>query len=50
MRWKQGNKPVIGIIGGIGAGKSAVAHCFAAEGVESLIQTSWPTRHFKPLM
>ena len=33
MRWKHGHaKPVIGIIGGIGSGKSAVAGLFAREG------------------
>ncbi len=33
MVWKYGrNKPVIGIIGGIGSGKSAVAAMFAGEG------------------
>ena len=33
MQWKHGRtKPVIGIIGGIGSGKSAVAALFAREG------------------
>ena len=33
MQWKHGrSKPVIGIIGGIGSGKSAVAGLFAQEG------------------
>lgn len=31
-RWKHGAKPVIGLIGGIGAGKSTAARCFAARG------------------
>src|SRR5437867_1848880 len=30
--FRHGSKPVIGLIGGIGAGKSAVARCFAARG------------------
>jgi dephospho-CoA kinase len=30
--FKHGTKPVIGLIGGIGAGKSSAARCFAARG------------------
>lgn len=30
--WRHGSKPVIGLIGGIGAGKSTAARCFAARG------------------
>jgi dephospho-CoA kinase len=32
VTWKQGPKPVIGLIGGIGAGKTTAARCFAARG------------------
>lgn len=30
--WRHGSKPVIGLIGGIGAGKSTVARCLAERG------------------
>lgn len=32
MAWKHGPKPVIGILGGIGSGKSTIARLFAQEG------------------
>ncbi len=32
MQWKHGSKPVIGIVGGIGSGKSAIAAQFAQLG------------------
>jgi dephospho-CoA kinase len=32
VTWKHGPKPVIGLIGAIGAGKSTAARCFAASG------------------
>ncbi len=31
-RWREGLKPVIGLIGGIGAGKSTAARCFKSRG------------------
>ncbi|MBY0460712.1 MAG: dephospho-CoA kinase, partial [Gemmataceae bacterium] len=32
MSFKHGPKPVIGLVGAIGAGKSAAARCFARRG------------------
>ncbi len=32
MTWKHGPKPVLGLIGAIGAGKSTAARCFAVRG------------------
>ncbi len=32
MTWKHGPKPVLGLVGAIGAGKSTAARCFAARG------------------
>ena len=32
MAWKHGSKPVIGLLGGIGSGKSTIARLFAREG------------------
>ena len=32
ISFRHGQKPVIGLIGGIGAGKSCAAHCFAVRG------------------